>query len=125
MRLRGSRAEDNGYSTSSLWRHYSIALAYWLRPTVAFTVDYGQLPAQAEIRASAQICRELSIPLVIRVDCSGLGLGGLTTRPGVEISPTVEWWPFRNQLLVTLAGTKMIGLELYGYQLHLEASLLT
>ena len=98
----------------------SVALACWLRPSVAFTVDYGQLPAQAEIRASAQVCRELSIRHeVIRADCSSVGIGGLTQRGGVEISPTVEWWPYRNQLLITLAGTRMIALELYTYELLL------
>ena len=98
----------------------SVALAYWVRPSVAFTIDYGQIPAQAEIRASAQVCRELCIRHeVIRADCSSVGIGGLTQRAGVEISPTVEWWPYRNQLLITLAGTRMIALELYAYELLL------
>jgi 7-cyano-7-deazaguanine synthase len=37
----------------------SLCLAWWKRPNVAITLDYGQLPAQAEIAASSEICREL------------------------------------------------------------------
>jgi 7-cyano-7-deazaguanine synthase len=30
----------------------SVALAYWLRPDVAFTIDYGQLSAEGELRSA-------------------------------------------------------------------------
>ena len=91
----------------------SVALAFWRRPAIAFTVDYGQIPAEAEIRAAAHICKELSIEHeVIRVDCRSLGSGALSSRPASALSPTSEWWPFRNQLLVTLTGMKMIALKL-------------
>lgn len=30
----------------------SIALAYWKRPEIAITIDYGQKPAAAEVVAS-------------------------------------------------------------------------
>ena len=39
----------------------SIALAWWLRPEQAITVDYGQLAAIAETRTSRQVCEELGI----------------------------------------------------------------
>ncbi len=56
----------------------SIALAYWLRPAFAFTMDYGQAAAAAEIDASVQIAHDLGIDHeVIRVDCSSLGSGDM------------------------------------------------
>jgi 7-cyano-7-deazaguanine synthase len=41
---------------------------------------------------------------VLRIDCSGIGSGDMAgTRPS-EIAPVSEWWPFRNQLLVTVGA---------------------
>ncbi|SFJ77292.1 7-cyano-7-deazaguanine synthase [Bosea sp. OK403] len=83
----------------------SIAIAYWKRPTIAVTVDYGQLPAPAEIRAAAAVCCELDIQhIVVRADLSALGSGDMAGRPAIEVAPLREWWPFRNQMLVTLAA---------------------
>lgn len=42
---------------------------------------------------------------VVRVDCSALGSGDLAGRPASAVAPASEWWPFRNQLILTLAGT--------------------
>jgi 7-cyano-7-deazaguanine synthase len=54
----------------------SVALAYWKRPTIAYTVDYGQLPAVGEIRAAAAVCDALGIRhRVLRVNCGELGSG--------------------------------------------------
>ncbi|WP_157463940.1 7-cyano-7-deazaguanine synthase [Deinococcus pimensis] len=39
----------------------SVAIAFWRRPTHAFTVDYGQLAAQGEIDAAASVCGTLGI----------------------------------------------------------------
>ncbi|HDT5864788.1 TPA: 7-cyano-7-deazaguanine synthase, partial [Aeromonas hydrophila subsp. hydrophila] len=48
----------------------SVALAWWKRPDMAFTLNYGQLAAQAEIDAAKIICQELKIPhQVIEIDC--------------------------------------------------------
>ena len=88
----------------------SIALAYWKRPDVAFTIDYGQAPAAAEIRAATEVCKALRIEHeVLRIDCSALGSGDLANAPALPIAPVSEWWPFRNQLLVTLAGARAIS----------------
>ena len=96
----------------------SVALAYWLRPAAAFTVNYGQLAADAELSAASQVCRELSIRHeIIRADCSQVGGGALTTQASAEIAPTKEWWPFRNQLLITLAGARMIALGMHACEL--------
>lgn len=87
----------------------SIALLYWKRPEMAFTIDYGQKPAEAEIRASAKVAQALTIPHhIISVDCSKLGSGDLSDSASLSLSPSSEWWPYRNQLLVTLACMKGI-----------------
>lgn len=89
----------------------SIALTYWLRPEQAFTIDYGQAAAAAEIDASTQVAGELRIRHeVIRVDCSSLGSGDMAGSAALEVAPASEWWPFRNQLLVTLAGMRAVAI---------------
>lgn len=89
----------------------SAALAYWKRPKVAFTINYGQVCAEAEIQAASQICKELTIEHeIISVDCHSLGSGDLSGLPPDPIAPVTEWWPFRNQLLLTLASMRAIKL---------------
>ncbi|RII26351.1 MAG: 7-cyano-7-deazaguanine synthase [Geobacter sp.] len=89
----------------------SVALCYWLRPDVAITIDYGQLPAPAEIEVSRKVCKELHIPHeVVTVDCRRLGSGDLAGTESLGMSPSREWWPYRNQLLATIASMKAIGL---------------
>lgn len=89
----------------------SIALAFWKRPEIAFTVDYGQAAAKAEVAAATQVCKELSIAhQVIRADCSSLGSGDMAGTNAVALAPVPEWWPFRNQLLITLAGMRAVSL---------------
>ena len=89
----------------------SIALAYWKRPELAITIDYGQASAAGEIRASQQICQELGIVHdVISVDCHKLGSGDLAQSSPLSIAPVPEWWPFRNQLLITLASMRAVTL---------------
>lgn len=89
----------------------SIALTYWKRPDVAITINYGQTPAATEIRTSAMIAKILGIPhYVVEADCSGLGSGDLINQTALSVSPSSEWWPYRNQLLVTLACMRGIAL---------------
>lgn len=91
----------------------SIALAYWRRPTFAFTINYGQKPFIAESRSSAAICSLLKIKhYIIEVDCSPLGSGDLLKNEPLPMAPSTEWWPFRNQLLITLASMKAISLNI-------------
>lgn len=83
----------------------SAALAYALRPDLALTVDYGQVTADAEIHAATQICEELDLPhTTIQADCGDLGTGSMSEHEQVEAASTSEWWPFRNQLLITLGA---------------------
>lgn len=89
----------------------SIALAFWKKPQYAFTIDYGQKPAKSEIQAASQVCKLLNIEHhVISIDCSSLGSGDLNGQPPLSVAPIKEWWPYRNQLLITLASMKAISL---------------
>ena len=90
----------------------SISLAYWKKPTIAITIDYGQLPAQTEIRISKIIADFLKMEHhVIKIDCSELGSGDLLNQKSLDVSPSTEWWPYRNQLLVTFALMRGIKLN--------------
>jgi 7-cyano-7-deazaguanine synthase len=84
----------------------SSALAKWISPTVSLTVDYGQAAAGAELHAAQQISRALAIEHhTIRVDCTEIGGGSMSTRHGaIPSAPTPEWWPYRNQLLISIAA---------------------
>lgn len=80
----------------------SICLAYHLRPKYAYTVDYGQVCAKREISVSAIVCEYLKIEhRIISINCSALGSGLLANKDASSIAPSTEWWPFRNQMLVT------------------------
>lgn len=90
----------------------SISLAYWKKPSIAITIDYGQSPAETEIRSSRIVADTLGIEHhVIKVDCRELGSGDLINKKPLAISPSTEWWPYRNQLLVTLALMRCIKLD--------------
>ncbi len=83
----------------------STAVAAWLHPKIAAVVDYGQVSAEGEIRSARAVANALGISIqVIKADCSSIGCGLLTGHELSPISPTPEWWPFRNQLLITLVG---------------------
>lgn len=89
----------------------SIAVAYWKRPDIAITIDYGQKCAESEIRAAAYAAKFLGMEhTVLHIDCSSLGSGLLNGQSPLPMAPTIEWWPFRNQLLVTLACMKAISM---------------
>src|SRR5690606_20037735 len=90
----------------------SLAIAYWLRPEVGITVAYGQRAAQAEIRAAAVICESLNIEHhIIDTNLSALGSGDMAGLSPVDLAPVPEWWPFRNQMLVTLAAMKAVTIN--------------
>jgi 7-cyano-7-deazaguanine synthase len=89
----------------------SIAIAFWKRPELAITVDYGQNPAAAELRAAKSVCANLGIAhYVITADLRSLGSGDMAGTTALRIAVVPEWWPFRNQMLVTLAAMKGIAL---------------
>ena len=83
----------------------SAAVAALQQPDQALFVDYGQVPAEAERKAARAVARHLDLELgELEVDLSTLGSGLLAGRPQLEEAPTPEWFPFRNQQLVTLAA---------------------
>ncbi|WP_111511330.1 7-cyano-7-deazaguanine synthase [Mycobacterium kyogaense] len=85
----------------------SAALAAWIRPEQCLHINYGQRPAVAEARAARQIAIDLGLPLdEVVVPAAAIGAGLMaegadgTSLP--DVSP--EWWPYRNQLLITIAA---------------------
>ena len=82
----------------------STVLASWLRPERLFFVDYGQVSAPGEERAAISIARDLGLPLdVRRVDLRAFGRGTMTG--GAALNPDApEFWPYRNQMLITMAA---------------------
>lgn len=81
----------------------SICLTYGIKPQIAYTIDYGQTVAEREIYVSKFICKKLGIEhKCIKVDCRKLGSGLLANSENHILSPSAEWWPYRNQLLITL-----------------------
>lgn len=92
----------------------SIAIAWWKRPRWAVTIDYGQKAAAAEKLAAAQVCKEIGIEHeVITVDCSTLGSGDMAHSAPDARATTSDWWPFRNQLLITLTCMRAITREVH------------
>jgi 7-cyano-7-deazaguanine synthase len=89
----------------------STSLAFWCHPDYAFTVNYGQLPVNGEIRAAEKIAHELKIKHeVINIDsCKYLGSGDLVGLKEIPIAPVSEWWPYRNQLLITIVAMKAVS----------------
>lgn len=88
----------------------STSLAFWKIPELAITIDYGQRAAPGEIRAATAICKALSIEHeVFRCDLSALGSGDMAGSAPNKNAPASEWWPFRNQLLVTIASMICVG----------------
>lgn len=87
----------------------STALAVSEKPDLAININYGQLPAKAEREAAEKISKELGIRLLtIDIDCSSLGSGDLIGQKSLDIAEESDWWPYRNQLLITLAATKAL-----------------
>jgi 7-cyano-7-deazaguanine synthase len=82
----------------------STAVAAWRRPALSLTINYGQRSADGEILAAAQICRDLSLNHeVLIAPVPTLGSGDLVGASTSAHSPHSDFWPFRNQYLITLA----------------------
>ena len=89
----------------------SIAVAFWQRPEIAITIDYGQSAAEAEITAASQVAKEIGMRHeIIAIDCRVIGSGDMAGNDALDVAPVPEWWPFRNQLLVTFAAARGIVL---------------
>lgn len=89
----------------------SLSIAWWKRPEVAITLNYGQCAANAEVAVATQVCKELGIAhYVLTVDCSSLGSGDMAGKAADGLAPASDWWPYRNQLLITMAAMKAVSL---------------
>ncbi len=90
----------------------SAALAVLLRPKYTLFINYGQSPALAERRAARAIAAQLHLDHhELQVDLRRLGAGVLAGLPAEPGAPSPEWWPYRNQLLATLAAAWTFGLR--------------
>lgn len=91
----------------------STSIAYWKKPHLAVTINYGQKSAPAEIRAASAVANFLNINHeIIEVDCSSLGSGDLAGTEASALAPASDWWPFRNQLIITLALMKCVNMKI-------------
>lgn len=87
----------------------SATLAYVHQPDLTVTVDYGQCCADAEIQASSQIADQLNLEHeVIEADCKSLGAGTMAGRQETDLGDAPEWWPYRNQLVITLVAMDVV-----------------
>ena len=83
----------------------STSIAAWKRPAHCLVIDYGQRAATAELRAARMTTDLLGLELYeLSIDCSALGQGTLAGQAGSAHSAWEEFWPYRNQLLVTFAA---------------------
>lgn len=85
----------------------STALSWMLRPEKLVFFDYGQRPAKGEERAARAVAAAVGIALDIqRVDMSAFGHGTMSTSgvPLASATKAPEFWPYRNQMLITLAA---------------------
>ena len=88
----------------------STAIAFEHRPSQAIFINYGQRPASAEERSARAVCNALSIDFsALRIDLSSIAAGLLASDSQLDGSPSPEWWPFRNQLLISVAAGWAIG----------------
>lgn len=87
----------------------STALAWRERPQHLVFIDYGQAPAAGEERACRSIAEDLGLSLTIhRADLTAFGAGPLAGRaPVADQAP--EFWPYRNQMIATLAAMAIHG----------------
>ena len=87
----------------------SATLAYTHRPGLTVTVDYGQCCADAEVQASTQIANQLDLEHeIIEVDCENLGAGTMAGQQETDLGDAPEWWPYRNQLVITLVAMNVV-----------------
>lgn len=87
----------------------STALAVMNRPGGCLFIGYGQTAADAERRAATQVALELGLRLdTLDIATETLGAGLMASRldsAADALSVAPEWWPFRNQLLITIGAS--------------------
>ena len=79
----------------------STALAWWQRPQVALHIDYGQRAAAGERRAASAVARAAGFELeTIDADLSAMA----AVQVAADDRPAPTRWPYRNQLILTIAA---------------------
>ncbi|SIS10863.1 7-cyano-7-deazaguanine synthase [Microbacterium sp. RURRCA19A] len=84
----------------------SVALAYEIRPAYTLFINYGQRASVAEERSARAVANALGLEFhSLVVDLSATSGGLMSTESlSIDNAPSVEWWPFRNQMLISLAA---------------------
>lgn len=92
----------------------STCLAVMTKPDLAVTIDYGQVCAPGEIRAAEHIASLIGMShRVIGISLGRLGSGEMTGVPSEDAAGRVpEHWPFRNQMLLTVAAMALADCDL-------------
>lgn len=92
----------------------STCLAAMTKPDLALTINYGQVCAPGEIRAAKHIASLIGMShRVVEASLGHLGAGDMTGIPSEEVEGRVpEHWPFRNQMLLTVAAMSLAGCDL-------------
>lgn len=84
----------------------SALVAATYQPSAAVFINYGQRPAAGERRAAREMSKHLDLSLLeLEVNVGDIGAGLL--RSGDQQLPMAsspEWYPYRNQLLITIAA---------------------
>lgn len=87
----------------------SIALAAMLRPATCLTVNYGQLAAEAETTSAQEAARALGLrQITISVPVSFAATGLMANGQPSAYSTHPEFWPYRNQFLLTLGAMQAL-----------------
>ena len=83
----------------------SAAAAALEKPARALFINYGQEPAEAERSAAKAVAHHLHLELdELDIDLTAIGSGLLSGNSQLDVAPTPEWFPFRNQHLGTIAA---------------------
>ena len=87
----------------------STCLALMHHPDLLLTIDYGHKSAEGELRTSSFIANYLKMKHeTLRVCINSLGVGDLAGGVTLDGREATEFWPFRNQFLITLASMKCV-----------------
>lgn len=88
----------------------STAIAFWYRPDLAITINYGHASAMGEKRAASAVASELGIDhAFLTTNIAEIGSGDLAGTKPHKDAPATEWWPYRNQFLLTVASMRCLG----------------
>ena len=83
----------------------SAAVAFLVPPDLAIAIDYGQVCAASELESAERVAERAKVRLeIVRANTRALGAGTLAGNAAIGDHMCAEWWPYRNQLLVTLAA---------------------